>query len=274
MRIGVFICHCGTNISSVVDVVKLAERLSGYPGVAIAKEYKYMCSDPGQNLIKDAVKEYNLDRIVIAACTPKLHENTFRMCLNDLDLNPYMLEIANIREQCSWVHSDNPELATEKAEDLIKMAIARVRFAKELTCSKVSIERRALVIGGGIAGIQSALDIANAGYPVTMVERTPSIGGRMAQLDKTFPTLDCSACILTPKMVESNRHHLIKILTYSQVEEVTGFVGNFEVTIRMKSRYVDMKKCTGCGECQAKCPVKVDSEFDEGLSKRSAVYMP
>jgi heterodisulfide reductase subunit A len=182
--------------------------------------------------------------------------------------------MANIREQCSWVHSDNPELATKKAEDLIRMAIARVSFAKELTCSKVTIERRALVIGGGVAGIQSALDIANAGYPVTLVERTPSIGGRMAQLDKTFPTLDCSACILTPKMVEANRHRLIKILTYSQVEEVTGFVGSFEVTIRMKSRFVDMKKCTGCGVCQAKCPVKVDSEFDEGLSKRRAVYMP
>ncbi|MEW6088916.1 MAG: CoB--CoM heterodisulfide reductase iron-sulfur subunit A family protein [bacterium] len=274
MRIGVFICHCGTNILSVVDVIKIAESISNYPGVVIAREYKYMCSEPGQNLIKNAIKCYNLDRIVVAACTPKLHENTFRRCVDEMGLNPYMFEMANIREQCSWVHSDNPELATRKSEDLIKMAIERVRFAKELTCSKVTIERRALVIGGGVAGIQSALDIANAGYPVTLVERTPSIGGRMAQLDKTFPTLDCSACILTPKMVEANRHPLIKIYTYSQVEEVSGFVGGYEVTIRQKARSVEMKKCTGCGICQTKCPVKVDSEFDEGLSKRRAIYMP
>ncbi|MBI4651026.1 CoB--CoM heterodisulfide reductase iron-sulfur subunit A family protein [Candidatus Desantisbacteria bacterium] len=274
MRIGVFVCHCGTNISGVVNIKEVVEKISHYPGVVFAGEYKYMCSESGQKLIKDAVKEHSLTRIVVASCTPKLHENTFRRCLEEAGLNPYLLEIANIREQCSWVHANNPSLATKKAIDLIKIAVSKVRYAQPLTCSKVSIERKTLIIGGGIAGIQSALDVAQAGYSVVLVEKTPSIGGRMAQLDKTFPTLDCSACILTPKMVDIKRHPKIKILTYSEIEEVKGFVGNFEVTIRMRARSVDMKKCTGCGVCQNKCPVKKPSEFNEGLTKRPAIYIP
>ncbi|MBI5206945.1 MAG: CoB--CoM heterodisulfide reductase iron-sulfur subunit A family protein [Candidatus Firestonebacteria bacterium] len=274
VKIGVFICHCGTNISKVVNISKVLKEISAYPLVAFAQDYKYMCSEQGQSIIKNAIREHNLDRIVIASCTPKLHEKTFRNCLFEADLNPYLLEIANIREQCSWVHYDNPALATEKAIDIIKIAIGKISFAQSLTCSKVSIERRTLVIGGGIAGIQSAIDVAQAGYPVVLVETTPSIGGRMAQLDKTFPTLDCSACILTPKMVEVSHHPLIKILTHSNVEEVKGYVGNFEVSIRMRARSVDMKKCTGCGVCQSKCPVNIDHEFDEKLSKRAAIYIP
>ncbi len=274
MRIGVFVCHCGTNISKVVNIKEVVENMSTYPGIVIASDFKYMCSEAGQKLIKEMIKKYNLTRIVVASCTPKLHEITFRRCLDEAGLNPFMLEIANIREQCSWVHADNPVLATQKAIDIIRIAVAKIRFAQPLTSSKVTIERKALVVGGGIAGIQSAIDIAQAGYPVVLVEQSPSIGGRMAQLDKTFPTLDCSACILTPKMVEVSRHPSIRILTYAKVEEVKGYVGNFEVTIRIKARSVDMKKCTGCGICQTKCPVKVTSEFNEGISKRAAIYVP
>jgi len=214
-----------------------------------------------------------LDRVVVAACSPRLHEATFRNCIAAAGLNPFMAEMANIREHCSWVHGDR-SVATPKALDLTRMAVARVRRNEPLIQTEIPLTKRALVVGGGIAGIQAALDIADAGYPVTLVERTPSIGGRMAQYDKTFPTLDCAACILTPKMVECASNPNIRIVTYAEVEGVSGYVGNFEVTIRRRARSVDLEKCTGCGICYEKCPVKVPSEFDGGLGTRKAIYVP
>ena len=272
-RVGVFVCWCGSNIAKTVDVERVAKEAASIPGVVFSTDYKYMCSEPGQNLVKDAILEHKLDRIVVASCSPRLHEPTFQRCIADAGLNPFMSEMANIREHCSWVHHDKEE-ASAKALDLIKMAVAKVRKDEPLFQNPIPITKRALVVGGGVAGIQAALDIADAGYPVTLVERTPSIGGRMAQYDKTFPTLDCAACILTPKMVDCASHPNITILTYAEVEEVSGFVGNFTVKIRKRARSVDMEKCTGCGICYSKCPVKVPSEFDEGLGERRAIYVP
>lgn len=274
MRIGVFVCWCGSNIAKTVDVAAVAEAARRFPGVVYATDYKYMCSEPGQNMIAEAIKEHKLDRVVVASCSPRLHEPTFQRCIESAGLNPYMVEMANIREQCSWVHEKTPE-TTEKAIELTRMAVAKVAKNYPLFRNDISITKRALVIGGGIAGIQAALDIADAGYPVILVERTPSIGGHMAQYDKTFPTLDCAACILTPKMVDCASHPLIDIWAYSEVEEVKGFVGNFEVTIRKKATCVDPKLCTGCGLCLEKCVVKdIRSEFDEGVGLRRAIYRP
>lgn len=274
MRIGVFVCWCGSNIAKTVDVEAVAEAAKEFPGVVYSTNYKYMCSEPGQNMVKDAVKEHKLDRIVIASCSPRLHEPTFQRCLGDAGLNPYMVEMANLREHCSWVHEKTPE-TTEKAIELVRMAVAKVSKDQPLFRNDIGIEKRALVIGGGIAGIQAALDIADAGHPVVLVERTPSIGGHMAQYDKTFPTLDCAACILTPKMVDCASHPLIDIWSYSEVEEVKGFVGNFEVTVRKKAKSIDESKCTGCGLCLEKCPVKgISSEFDENVGTRRAIYRP
>jgi heterodisulfide reductase subunit A2 len=232
-----------------------------------------MCSEPGQALVRQAIADHRLDRIVVAACSPRLHEPTFRKCIAQSGLNPFMAEMANIREHCSWVHGDR-ETATAKAIDLTRMAAARIRRNEPLSQTEIPITKKALVVGGGIAGIQAALDIAEAGYQVTLVERTPSIGGRMAQFDKTFPTLDCAACILTPKMVECASNPNIRILSYAEVEAVSGFVGNFEVKIRRRARGVDMEKCTGCGVCYEKCPVKVSSEFEAGMGTRKAIYVP
>ncbi len=272
-RVGVFVCWCGSNIASMVDVEKVAEQAKELPGVAYAASYKYMCSDPGQKLIAEAIKEHDLDRVVVAACSPSLHEPTFRGCLENEGINPYMLEIANIREQCSWVHTDREE-ATEKALELIDMARAKVAQNVPLHPSSIPVTRRALVIGGGISGIQAAIDIGLAGYEAVIVEREPSIGGRMAQFDKTFPTLDCAACILTPKMVAVSRDPKIKIYTHAEVEEVSGYVGNFVAKIRLRARSVDPDKCTGCGTCWQKCPKRVSSEFDQHLGKRKAIYIP
>ncbi|MCD6310780.1 MAG: CoB--CoM heterodisulfide reductase iron-sulfur subunit A family protein [Candidatus Eremiobacteraeota bacterium] len=272
-RIGVFICHCGINIAKTVDTVKVAEAAYSFPGVVYSTDYKYMCSDPGQKLILDAIKEHNLERVVVGACSPGLHEPTFPACISKADLNPYYFEMANLREQVSWVTSDK-EKATEKAIHAVRMAVAKAVHSIPLTSEFLPITKRALVIGGGISGIQAALDIAEAGFPVILVEREPSIGGKMAQLDKTFPTLDCSACILTPKMVDAARHPNITIHTYSEIESVSGFIGNFEVAIRKKARSVDMSRCTGCGLCYEKCPVKVSSEFEVGMGNRSAIYVP
>jgi len=273
MRIGVFVCHCGTNISGTVDVAKVAEVARGMPRVKFATDYRYMCSEPGQNLIKDAVKKHNLDKIVVASCSPSLHERTFRKCVEGAGLNPYQMEMANIREQCSWVHHDKKE-GTKKAIDLVKMAVAKVGKDVPLKRMRIPVEKKVLVIGGGIAGIQAAIDVSMAGFKVVLVEREPSVGGRMARFDKTFPTLDCAACILTPKMVTVAQNDNITLYTYSEVEEVSGYVGNFEVKIRKRARSVDMDKCTGCGICYGKCPTKVPSEFDMGLGKRKAIYVP
>ena len=272
-RTGVFVCWCGSNIAKTVDVERVAAEAGTLPGVVHAAHYKYMCSEPGQALVRQAIAEHRLDRIVVAACSPRLHEPTFRKCIAQTGLNPFMAEMANIREHCSWVHGDR-ETATAKAIDLTRMAAARIRRNEPLSQTESPITKKALVVGGGIAGIQAALDIAEAGYQVTLVERTPSIGGRMAQFDKTFPTLDCAACILTPKMVECASNPNIRIVSYAEVEEVSGYVGNFAVKIRRRARGVDMEKCTGCGVCYEKCPVKVSAEFESGMGKRKAIYVP
>lgn len=273
-RIGVFICHCGTNIAATVDVKAVAEALSHEPGVVFATDYQYMCSESGQSILRNAIKEYKLTGAVICSCSPRMHEATFRRAASMEGLNPYMVEIANIREQDSWIHKDMKE-ATEKAVILGRAAIAKVHLNAPLTAGESPVTKRALVIGGGIAGIQTALDIAEAGFEVDIVEKQPTIGGKMAQLDKTFPTLDCAACILTPKMVDAAQNEKIKIFSYSEVAEVKGFVGNFRVKIRRKPRYVDETKCTGCGLCTEKCPQKkVPNEFNMGLDTRHAVYIP
>ena len=273
-RIGVFVCHCGTNIAATVDVKKVVDVISKEPGVVHAEDYQYMCSETGQQKVIDAIQNEHLTGVVICSCSPRMHEGTFRKAAEKAGLNPYQLEIANIREQCSWIHKDMEE-ATEKAVILARAAVAKVMLDTPLTPGESRVVKRALVIGGGIAGIQTALDIADAGYEVDIVEKTPSIGGRMSQLDKTFPTLDCSSCILTPRMGEVNAHEKINIYTYSEVESVGGFVGDFKVDIRKKARYVDMDKCTGCGLCQEKCPSKKNlSEFNRGLSTRTAIYTP
>lgn len=273
-RVGVFVCWCGTNISNTVNIDEVVTAAENISGVVYAKDYQYMCSEIGQNLVKNAIKEHNLNRVVIASCSPRMHETTFRKAAELAGLNPYLLEVANIREHCSWVHKDK-KAATQKAISLVRAAVAKAILNQELVPGEVGVEQRALVIGGGIAGIQTALDIADAGYEVDLVEKTPSIGGKMAQLDKTFPTLDCSACILTPKMVDAAMDPKIKLYTFSEVEEVNGFVGNFEVAIKQKARSIDMGKCTGCGVCLDKCPSRVvQSEFEEGLVNRAAIYTP
>ena len=273
-RIGVFICWCGSNISATVDVVKVAEVMKSEPGVVYSANYQYMCSENGQQLIKQAIKEHNLTGIVVGSCSPRMHEATFRKTAEAAGLNPYMVEIANIREHCSWIHKDMDE-ATEKAIVLVRTAIAKVKLNAPLQAGESPVIKRALVIGGGIAGIQSALDIADAGFEVDIVEKNATIGGRMAQLDKTFPTLDCSACILTPKMVDCAQHEKINILSYSEVEDVKGFVGNFNVKIRRKARFVDETKCTGCKVCMDKCPSKKGlNTFNMGLNNRPAIHIP
>ncbi|SCJ49267.1 NADH dehydrogenase subunit I [Anaerotruncus sp. 2789STDY5834896] len=273
-RIGVFVCWCGSNIAGTVDVAAVAEALSHEPGVVYSTNYQYMCSEAGQNIIKDAIKEQQLTGVVICSCSPRMHEATFRKTAAAAGLNPYMVEIANIREQCSWIHKDMPT-ATEKAIILGRAAIAKVHLNAPLTAGESPVTKRALVIGGGIAGIQTALDIAEAGFEVDIVEKQPTIGGKMTQLDKTFPTLDCAACILTPKMVDCAQNENINIFAYSEVQEVKGFVGNFTAKIKKKARFVDPNKCTGCGECTEKCPMKkIPNEFNLGMDNRRAIYIP
>ena len=273
-RIGVFVCHCGTNIAATVDVERVAETLGHEPGVVFATHYPYMCSQTGQDMIREKIAEYALTGVVICSCSPRMHEQTFRKACEKAGLNGYMVEIANIREQCSWIHKDKEE-ATEKAVILGRAAIAKVQLNAPLTAGTSPVTKRALVIGGGIAGIQTALDIAEAGFEVDIVEKKPTIGGKMTQIDKTFPTLDCAACILTPKMVDCAQNEKIHIYSYSEVESVGGFVGNFHVKIRRKARFVDETKCTGCGACTEKCPQKkVPNEFNLGLDTRRAIYIP
>ncbi len=273
-RIGVFVCHCGTNIAGTVDVKSVAEELKNEPGVVFSTDYQYMCSQAGQDMIKNAVKEHSLTGIVVCSCSPRMHEATFRKTAAAAGINPYMVEIANIREQCSWVHKEMP-IGTEKAIILGKAAVAKVNLNAPLTPGESPVTKRALVIGGGIAGIQTALDIADAGFPVDIVETKPTIGGKMAQLDKTFPTLDCAACILTPKMVDVAQNEKIRIFSYSEVTDVSGFVGNFDVKIKRKARFVKEDVCTGCGACTEKCPQKkVPNEFNLGMDNRRAIYIP
>jgi len=273
IRIGVYVCHCGTNIAGMVDVEQVVDYVRSLPFVAVARDYRYMCSEPGQEIISNDIRELGLNRIVIASCSPRLHEHTFRKVCQHSGLNPYLYEQINIREQCSWVHNDR-KTATGKATDLIIAGVRRVCFNEPLEIKEAQINPNVLVVGAGIAGIQAALDIADSQQKVYLVEREPSIGGHMIQLDRTFPTLDCSECILTPKMTTVGQHPFIELLSYSEVEEVSGSIGSFKVKIRKKARFVNESKCIGCGICEVKCPSKLPSEFEMGLGKRGAIYIP
>jgi heterodisulfide reductase subunit A2 len=273
-KIAVYLCHCGTNIAGKVDVDKVVAWAAEQPNVAIAREYKYMCSDPGQDLIKEDIQQHGINRVVVAACSPTMHEPTFRKAAADAGLNPYLLQMANVREHCSWVTVDKDE-ATEKAKRILNAQIHRLPFNEALEPIEVPVNPAVMVVGGGIAGIEAALKLAATGKKVYLVEKNPSIGGHMAMFDKTFPTLDCAACILTPKMSAAGKDPNIELMAYSEVVEVDGYVGNFKVKVNKKARYVNTDTCTGCAACLDACVVrKVLSEFDQGLGKRSAIYIP
>jgi len=253
VRIGFFICHCGVNISATVNITEVRDYIAKLPNVVVSQDYKFMCSDPGQDLIINAIKTHKLNRVVVASCSPLMHEGTFRTACEKAGINRFLFQMANIREQCSWVHKDKVK-ATEKAKALAHAAISRVAFQVPMEIKKAKLNPDTLVVGGGITGIQAALEIADSGNNVYLVEREPSIGGKMALFDKTFPTLDCSACILTPKMVSVGHRENIKLFTWSEVTAVSGYLGNFKVKINKKARYVDTDKCTGCGQCWSHCP--------------------
>jgi heterodisulfide reductase subunit A len=273
-KIGVYTCHCGINIGGVIDIQEVMDYAATLPNVVVSEEYKYFCSDPGQEMIQKDIKEKGINRVVVAACSPRLHEPTFRRCIREAGLNPFLFEFANIREHDSWVHMGEPEAATEKAKDLVRMAVAKARLLEALEASKVPVDNKALVIGGGVAGIQSALDLADMGFKTYLVEKQPTIGGRMAQLDKTFPTLDCSMCILAPKTVDAGKHENIELISYAEVKEVHGYIGNFQVVIEKKPRYVLEDICTGCGSCTEVCPIEMPNYFDEGMGMVKATFIP
>lgn len=273
-RIGVFICHCGLNIAGVLDIKELVEYSRSLPNVVYVKENRYTCADPGQEDIRKAIKEHKLNRVVVAACSPRMHEPTFRRTVSDVGLNPFLFEMANIREFSSWCHPSTPKEATEKAKDLIKMAVAKSRLLQPLQTIEVPVTNKALVVGGGIAGMNAALDLAEMGFKVYLLEKGESIGGHMAQLDKTFPTLDCSICIEGPKMVDVGRHPNIEIISFADLLSVSGFIGNFKVKIRKNPRYVIAGNCTGCGECKDACPIEFPNEWDMNLGVRKAISVP
>lgn len=252
-RIGVYVCHCGSNIAGKVRTDEVIEYIKSIPEVVVAKDYKFMCSDPGQELIQGDIKAFDLERVVVASCSPLMHEPTFRRACENAGLNRYLLQMTNIREQCSWVTEDD-KAATKKAMALVRGAVHRAMHLEPLETKEVDIHPDTLVVGAGIAGIQAALDLADAGKKVYLVEKEPSIGGHMSQFDKTFPTLDCAACILTPKMVSVGKHENIELMTYSEVKEISGYIGNFKVKIAQKPRFVDVEKCNGCGLCWENCP--------------------
>ncbi len=272
-RIGVFVCGCGKNIAGTVDIDRVVEEIKQKDEVVYAENYQYLCSEPGQKIIYQAILEHELEGVVISACSPSMHQETFRQLVNTAGMNPYQCEVANIREQCSWVHSDE-ELATRKALDIVKSMVAKVRGDKDLEAIKASLTKKALVIGAGISGIQAALEIAESGHEVILLDRNSYIGGHMAQLSETFPTLDCSQCILTPKTAEISRHPKITLMVNSELEELEGYVGNFRAKIRRKATYVDWEKCNGCGDCQEKCPTEVASEFERGLGREKVISVP
>jgi heterodisulfide reductase subunit A len=274
LRIGVFICHCGLNIAGTVDIKQLVEYAKAIPDVVYVKENRYTCADPGQEEIRKGIKDYKLNRVVVAACSPRMHEPTFRRTVSEAGLNPFLYEMANIREFASWCHQSTPQEATERAKDSIKMAVAKARLMMPLQTIEVPVTNKALVIGGGIAGMNAALDLAEMGFKVYMLENTESIGGHMAALDKTFPTLDCSICIEGPKMVDCGRHPNIEIISNADLVKVEGYVGNFKVKIRRNPRYVIAERCTGCGECKDVCPIEFPNEWDMNLGTRKAISVP
>jgi heterodisulfide reductase subunit A len=274
LRIGVFVCRCGTNIGGVIDCDSVGEYAKTLPNVVCTSVNNFTCSDAGQLDIKENIKRYELNRVVAAACTPRTHEPTFRVCCEEAGLNPYLFEFVNIRDQCSWIHMNEPENATEKAKDLIRMGVARAALLEPEKEYEVPVDEHVLVIGAGVAGMQAASDLGEMGFDVYLVEKEPSIGGRMARFDKVFPTNDCSICILGPKMVEIERNKKIEIISYSEVVDVQGYVGNFDVTIEHKPRYVDMDRCTGCAKCREKCPIEIPYDFNEYFGTRKAIYIP
>jgi len=273
IRIGVFLCECGRNIAATVNVQKVAQQAAKLNNVVFVDTNKYSCSETGQTLIRKAIRENNLDRVVVASCSPLLHLETFKRTVSSASMNPFLLEMANIREHCSWVHQERPVEATKKALELVAMAVARLQLLEPQQEITVPITAKALVIGGGVAGIQASLDLANSGYHVTLVEKAPSIGGIMAKLDKTFPTMDCSICILGPKMSDVKNHPNISLMVYSEIQEISGYVGNFKAKILRKPRYVT-EDCTTCDECSHVCPIAVPNEMDGHLSWRKAIYIP
>jgi len=274
LRVGIFVCHCGLNIAGTVDVHAVAEYAKTIPDVIYVKENRYTCADPGQEEIRKAIHQQRLNRVVIAACSPRMHEPTFRRTVSEADLNPFFYEMANIREFASWCHQSDPAAATERAKDAVKMAVAKVRLTKALQPIEVPVTNKALIIGGGIAGINAALDLAEQGFKVYLLEKSQSIGGHMAALDKTFPTLDCSICIEGPKMVDCARHPNITIFANSDLIKCEGYIGNFNVRIRKNPHYVVPEKCTGCGECKESCPIEYPNEWDMNLGTRKAISVP
>jgi heterodisulfide reductase subunit A len=274
LRIGVFICHCGLNIAGTLDIKELVDYSKTIPDVVYVKENRYTCADPGQEEIRKGIKDFNLNRVVVAACSPRMHEPTFRRTVSEAGLNPFLYEMANIREFASWCHPNEPKKATEKAKDIIRIAVAKARMLMPLETIEVPVTNKALIIGGGIAGMNSALDLAEMGFKVYLLEKGESIGGHMASLDKTFPTLDCSICIEGPKMVDVARHPNIEIIANADLVKVDGYVGNFKVKIRKNPRYVIEENCTGCGECKDACPIEYPNEWDCGLGTRKAISLP
>ncbi|MHA2290196.1 MAG: 4Fe-4S binding protein, partial [Promethearchaeota archaeon] len=272
-KIGVYICWCGINIGGVVDVPKLCDYARTLPNVALASEYKFMCSDIGQGMIMEDIKAGKVNRVVVAACSPRMHEETFRRACDEGGLNKYLFEQANIREHCTWVTMEDVPGATKIAQDHIRMAVAKAGQLKPLQVTTVKVEPSTLVVGAGIAGINAALDLANSGYKVYLVDKSPTVGGHMAQLDKTFPTMDCSSCITTPKMSEVARNPNIELMTYSEVISLDGYVGNFQARIVKYPHYIDQDTCTGCGHCIDICPVECANEFDLGMKPRKAIYL-
>ncbi|HSR32395.1 MAG TPA: CoB--CoM heterodisulfide reductase iron-sulfur subunit A family protein, partial [Anaerolineae bacterium] len=274
-RIGVYVCHCGINIAATVDTEAVARYAATLPNVVVARDYMYMCSDPGQEMIQQDVRDHDLNRVVVASCSPRMHETTFRTVIEEVGVNAYYFEMANIREQVSWVHTDRA-IGTQKAKELIAGTVAKATLLEPLEERKVDVTPAALVIGGGIAGLEAALDIADAGYQVNLVEQQPSLGGRMAQLNKTFPRLEDAGALVVSEMTRAMEHPLIKALAYSEVVDVEGYIGNFEVTVRRKPRFVDSDKCTSCDKCAEACVLagQISNEFQMGLSRRAAIYRP